>query len=384
MKLRDLVLTNFRNHTETRLECSPGINLITGPNGVGKTSMIDGLHVLSMSRSFISSSDQYLVKKGESGFHLKGQFEGEIRSSFKLECTYSRGSGKQFLVNESPLGRLADLIGMVPVVVLSPDDRKLTHEGPAERRAFFDAMISQVYKSYLNDLIEYRKIMKQRNRLLSTFRAPGGISSEQQMNILLEPWDEQLIESGARIIAKRTSVIEEFKIYLNDAYRIMSGVKMEPSIEYRLTGDPVADPKQAEDQFREALLEVRDRELERQITLAGPHRDDFLFYLDNMELRKFGSQGQHRLFAVALKLGELHFFRDKLEDLPVLLLDDVFGELDPAKTEVLVNLLLEHKGQTFITAANPLPFKGLIPFENESNQLINVHAGPELEKMTSL
>lgn len=182
-------LTNFRNHVDTEVNWAPHLNVITGPNGSGKTSLIDAIHYLCMSRSFVSSTDMYVVNQDESYFMIKGHFEGQIRSEFEVACSYSRGEGKKVFVNDSPLERLSDLIGMVPVVSLTPDDKKLTLEGPAERRSFIDSFISQISPAYLRDLIDYRRIRKQRNSLLQEFRGPVSV-----LEAYLEPWNVQLVE----------------------------------------------------------------------------------------------------------------------------------------------------------------------------------------------
>jgi DNA replication and repair protein RecF len=355
MNIRHLKLKFFRNHAGKDLRFSPGLNLLTGPNGTGKTNILDAIHYLCMSRSFVSGSDQYVVMQGESGFRVDGEFEGSIRSSFRVTCTYSRGEGKKIFVNDSPLDRLADLIGMVPVVVLSPDDKRLTSEGPAERRSFLDAMISQISKSYLSDLIDYRRIVKQRNRLLSDPRYRSA-----ELNAFLEPWNRQLVQTGSRIILKRASVLNQFAHYLQETYDLISGIGHRPHFFYKTISTETGNLDDLEQHFSSILADEYEREREREQTVAGPHRDDLIFYLDDQELRKFGSQGQHRLFALALKLAQLRFYSEHLDDLPVLLLDDVFGDLDPHKTNILVRTLMDQHAQTFITAANPEPFRDLV------------------------
>lgn len=373
-------LENFRNHGATQVDFAPGINLITGRNGMGKTNLIDAIHYLCMSRSFATASDMYVVKQGSSGFFIEAELSGSIRSAFKLSCTYSRGDGKKFLVNESPLERLADLIGIVPVVVLSPDDKRLTNEGPAERRSFLDAMISQVYRSYLADLLEYRRIVKQKNRLLSLRSIRPDL-----LRIQLEPWNQQLAKAGAKIIARRRSVLGRFSGFLEQSYAQISGIGLRPSFEYKtINGIPEeADEAAIAEIFLALIAENTEKETERQMTLYGPHRDDLVFFLDKMELRKFGSQGQHRLFALALKMAQLAYFSDVLDDLPVFLLDDVFGDLDPAKVKVLADMLNAHQGQAFITAANQAPFEGLIPFDTARNQHFSVTDGPLVSPLPS-
>lgn len=373
MKINRLTLNNFRNHIDTSVECAPGVNLITGPNGAGKTNLIDAVHYLCMSKSFVTNTDIYVVKQGESAFEIRAEVEGEIRKSFSLACKYSKGEGKVFFVNDSPLDRLSDLIGIVPVVVLSPDDKKITRDGPVERRSFLDAMISQVSHSYLRDLIDYRKIIKQRNRLLS-----GHFPDEEMLRSMLEPWNAQLVETGSRIIIKRSRVLADFEGYLEKGYKQISGIKLKPSFRYKTLCEPDTNEDSVRKAFSEVLDDMFSREVDRQMTLAGPHRDELVFYLDDMELRKFGSQGQHRLFALALKLAELNYFSENLDDLPVFLLDDVFGDLDPSKIEVLTGMLANHPGQSFVTAANEAPFRGLIPLNSSENRKFQVSPGPRV------
>ncbi|MFW6347214.1 MAG: DNA replication/repair protein RecF [Cyclonatronaceae bacterium] len=377
MRINALYLRQFRNHTETEITFSPGINLITGPNGVGKTNLIDAIHYLCMSRSFTTSSDQHIMKQGSSGFSLSAAVEGNIRAAFQVSCSYERGTGKQFSVNKSPLPRLTDLIGLIPVVVLSPEDKKITREGPAERRSFLDKMISQVSHSYLSQLVSYRKIVQQRNRLLSSAYHTRADIIEAQ----LAPWDAQLAKTGAHIIFKRQQILGQFAQFLQQSYERISGIRLRPHFVYKsLPGlDATSGEAGIEAHFKQLIAAEHEREIERQLTLNGPHRDDLVFYLDDMELRKFGSQGQHRLFALALKLAELELFSELLEDLPVFLLDDVFGDLDPDKIEVLTTMLNSHSGQAFITAANQSPFEGLIPFETGgANTHFAISHGPEI------
>ncbi len=352
------------------VEWAPHMNVIIGQNGAGKTNLIDAIHYLCMSRSFVSSSDMYVVNQDSTFFMIKGHFEGNIRSSFDVGCSYSRGEGKKIFVNESPLDRLSDLIGMVPVVVLSPSDKKLTSEGPKQRRSFIDSFISQISPAYLQDLLDFRKARKQRNKLLQEFRG-----SREVLLAYLEPWNVQLMEYGSRIVAKRTEVLNKFQDYLAKEYEVISGMRHEPHLEYQTFCEPSEEEETVRERYQAELEKEQDHELERELTLIGPHRDEIVFYLDDFELRKFGSQGQHRLFALALKLAQLLYFSDELDDLPIFLLDDVFGDLDAQRTEVLLNALIKHAGQTFVTAANPIPFDDYITFDGEQNKKYKVEQG---------
>lgn len=371
MRINRLQLQFFRNHTETEVFFSPHLNLITGPNGSGKTNLIDAIHYLCMSRSFVASSDQYVAHHDEKYFMINGDFEGELRSSFKVSCSYSRGEGKKIFVNDSPLDRLSDLIGMVPVVVLSPEDLELTSGGPAERRSFLDGMISQISPKYLRDLISYRKIRRQRNRLLQEYHGPLNTLREY-----LEPWNLQLSETGSRIILKRAEVLEKFKSYLDLQYRTISGLNVKPQLEYQtISGNLSMDAESMQKDYLTLLDNSFEKEAEREQTIIGPHRDEVVFYLGDMELRNYGSQGQHRLFSMALKMAQLFYYSDELDDLPVMLLDDVFGNLDQEKTDIITETLTKHSGQTFITSASERPFKIDLFKRSDDNSWFTVNDG---------
>lgn len=350
-----LQLENFRNHLATDVTWASLVNVITGPNGAGKTNLIDAIHYLCMSRSFVASTDQHVLTTGEKAFSVRGHFEGNIRSSFQISCTYARGDGKKIFVNDSPLDKLSDLIGRVPVVVLSPDDKKLTSEGPAERRSFLDAFISQLSPAYLRDLIDFRRVLKQRNALLSENNRP-----ESWYRAMIEPWDTQMISVGSRIIHRRAETLRKFEHHLEEGYQLIAGIQHRPHFEYQTITIDTGSLDAVQTAYRQVVADNLSKEIERQQTLAGPHRDDIIFYLDDKELRKYGSQGQHRLFALALKLAQRAYFTEELEDLPIFLLDDVFGDLDPQKTKVLIEMLLNQQGQVFITAANGNLFLNMV------------------------
>jgi DNA replication and repair protein RecF len=332
--------------------------------------LIDAIHYLCMSRSFVTSTDIHAIRRDHSGFELKGHFSGAIRPSIHLEVAYERGDGKKILVNGVPLDRFADLIGMVPVVVLSPEDRQLTYEGPEYRRSFLDSLISQVDAHYLQLLIEFRKVLRQRNKLLMSYRDQGTMARDQ-----LEPWDIQYSRLASKIVRRRKEVLEEFSTYLERAYALMAGVAHVPSFRYKSFTELDNTLDTLEDNLAALLKERVERDLERGSTSIGPHRDEIIFYLDDMELRRFASQGQHRLFALSLKLAQLYFYSDLLDDLPIFLLDDVFGDLDPGKTKVLMQTLEAHPGQVCITAANADLLKSLIDFNNSNNRQISVEKG---------
>ncbi|NBC66766.1 MAG: DNA replication and repair protein RecF [Bacteroidetes bacterium] len=370
MRINRLKLQFFRNHEETEVQFAPHLNLFTGPNGAGKTNLIDAIHYLCMTRSFVASSDQYVAHHDEKYFMIDGDFEGEIRSSFKVSCSYSRGEGKKIFVNDSPLDRLSDLIGMIPVVVLSPEDRKLTSEGPSERRSFLDSMISQISPKYLRDLIKFRKIRKQRNKLLQEYQGPLSM-----LKTYLEPWDVQLAETGSAIIFKRALVLEKFKEYLAIQYQSITGLNLQPTLRYESICDEYDSHEQIHEEYVKQIESNFEKEAEREQTIIGPHRDEVVFYLGDIELRNYGSQGQHRLFSMALKMAQLFYYSDELDDLPIMLLDDVFGNLDQQKIDVITEALTKHSGQTFITSASERPFDREMFKGSEQNLWFTVENG---------
>ena len=376
MKIQTLALDGYRNHEKTNVDFSPHLNLITGPNGSGKTSLIDAIHYLCMSRSFVASSDRYVVNHNSKYFMIHGHFEGEIRECFKISCSYSRGEGKKIFVNDSPLDRFSDLIGRVPVVVLSPEDLKLTSEGPVERRIFLDSMISQISPAYLRNLIEYRKIRKQRNKLLQEHNGPLSL-----LRTYLEPWDIQLINTGSKIIEKRAEILEKFKTYLLTQYQFITGLDIQPSLVYQTIAPGLQTFDEIRGEFEKQIRDHFDKEAEREQTMIGPHRDEVVFYLDGAELRNYGSQGQHRLFSMALKMAQLFYYTDQLDDRPIMLLDDLFGNLDQQKTDIITETLTKHPGQTFITSASERPFDELLFRESHENSWFTVSSGIVTKKL---
>lgn len=365
-----LSLKNFRNHSSLDLRFASHINLITGPNGAGKTSIIDAIHYLCMSRSFVATSDQYCVNFGKKTFVLDASFKGEIRSGFHLQCTYQKGSGKNFEVNGAKLDRITELVGRVPIVVLSPEDKELTTAGPIVRRSFIDSFISQLSKPYLSLLLDYKKVIKQRNALLQQ-----SYQNKKAVSQMIEPWNDQLVDKGAQIIQHRLQVIERFRSHLQEQYQKISSIPLIPDLTYKTVLN-VSVETQLEDiktLFTAHLQPLFDKECERGITLLGPQRDDLHFTLNNKDVRYYGSQGQHRLFSFALKMAQLFYYEDELEDLPIFLMDDVFGDIDKEKIGIILTMLSSHKGQLFITAANETLFKDFkLNMEVDKHFLVDV------------
>ena len=381
MILRSLRLLSFRAHAETTLDLAPTVNLLYGANGAGKTNVLEAIHYLCLSKSFLASSDTYALRKGCPYFEIEGEFEGVQRSALRVRLVYVPSEGKKMFVNGAPLERLAEIVGVLPVVVFSPDDAGLTAGGPDERRRFVNNILSQARPVYMDDLMKYRRARRQRNELLSQYQK----RREPPPHDLLEPWTEELVLLGSRIVARRHRFLQVFAGFLEDAYARLTatgdaaGIER-PTIAYDTIADlsPDTDEEEAADLLRRALERTARREQERGRTLVGPQRDELVFRLGDLGVRRYGSQGQHRTFGMALKLAQYFYLNDRLEEPPMLLLDDAFAKLDPDRTAAFLELLLsEAIGQSVITATRRAPFEPVVPFEGAAHRALRVERGAQ-------
>lgn len=358
MRLHKLTLKHFRAHESSDMSLAPGINLIHGPNGAGKTNVLEAAYYLCIGRSFVASRDAYALQFGKSFFDLRGAFEPEDRSPFEVRVVYKHEQGKRAFVNGAPLERLSELVGRVPVVVFAPGDYALTNGPPDERRRFIDNTLSQAKPAYLSELLKFRRTMKQRNALL----ARGKYSDPA----LLEPWNDKFSESAGKITTARAAFVAQFNRYMEEAYRMMEEISERPTITYRAFHSlkNTTTPEAIHDLHKAKMKEALPRERERRRSLVGPHRDDLVFKLDDMEVRRFASQGQHRTFGMALKLAKFLYLKSICNETPILLLDDVFGDLDPKRSAVFLQLLDESPelGQSLITSADEATLQNSIDF----------------------
>ncbi|MEO1075665.1 MAG: DNA replication/repair protein RecF [Bacteroidota bacterium] len=377
MHLRRLRLVSFRAHAESTLALAPKVNLLTGPNGAGKTNVLEAIHYLCLSKSFLTSSDAYVLQRDRPFFEAEGDFESERRPSLQVRLVYVPDEGKKLFVNRAPLDRLSDIVGQLPVVVIAPDDYDLTAGGPEERRRFLDNTLSQSKPVYLDDLLKYRRALKQRNALLLHLKRNRGASDAG-----LDAWTEELVTLGARIVVRRARFLDRFAGFLAEAYEQLGEVGEEPTFDYQTFAplpDAPADDLDIEavaDLFRRHLGRRARQERERGRTLLGPHRDEIVFKLNGFEVRPYASQGQHRTFGLALKLAKFFYLKDRLDETPLLLLDDVFGTLDVKRARVVLALLRsEAVGQSLLTAARADAFTDLIDFDGATHRHLRVEAG---------
>ena len=369
MRLRRLSLSSFRAHADTEIEAAPRVNLLVGPNGAGKTNVLEAMGYLCLGKSFLGAGDATVLRRGEPHFTVEGTFEGAERPDVRLRLAFVPGEGKRAFANGSPLDRLADLVGRVPVVILSPADRDLTAGGPVERRRLLDATLSQAFPVYLDDLLKYRRALKQKNALLQQLRRGRPLASGT-----IDAWDEELALLGGRVVERRRAFLDRFADLLLEAYDLLGSPGGTPTLAYQPSSG--SDAESDIDNLRRALARTRSRSGDLGRTLVGPHLDEVEFQIDGFDLRPFASQGQHRTFALAVRVAQALYFRERSDEPPLLLLDDVFGPLDPDRTRVVLELLASGElGQSFITAARAEPFGPVVPFEDDAHAVFHVEHG---------
>lgn len=340
MFLSSISLKKIRRHIDTNIEFVERLNYIVGGNGVGKTTIIEAIYYLCTTKSCITSTDSEAVKLGEDGFSLQGNFKGLTKD--KVQVNYSAVDNKKmFLISDKQINKFADVIGKIPVVLLSPSDHSITQGYPAERRKFVDSVISQASRTYLNLILEYNRILKQRSNLLNRLREANK-TEDQELNA----WSEKLVSVGTEIIEHRITFVSEYVPYIIESYKKILGDKEIPGITYLFLGGKAS--VDIENEFAQLLEQRKEEELRRASNLVGPHKDDFNFDINGLNLRNYGSQGQHKTFQTILRFAELFYLKDKIGKTPLFLLDDVFGELDSERAAAISNYL-GSVGQAFIT-----------------------------------
>lgn len=337
MWLKQLSVLNFRNYTEASLGFVREVNAFTGSNGAGKTSLLDAIHYLSLCKSYFNPVDSQQIKQGESWFMVQGEFDREGRGDV-VSCSLKRNQKKQFKKNKKEYPRLADHIGLFPLVMVSPNDSAIVTDGSEERRRFIDNVVSQTDSQYLDELIAYNRVLVQRNSLLK--QAAAGARLDMG---LLEVLNEQLVDSGNVIYEKRRAFMEAFIPEFDRHYTFITGSAEQVSLTY--------ESQLMEQTFEELLVRNLDRDRALERTTAGIHKDELLFTIhEGMPLKKFGSQGQQKSFLIALKLAQYSFLDKKKGFKPLLLLDDIFDKLDDSRTRKLMQMVSEDDfGQIFLT-----------------------------------
>ncbi len=337
MFLKKLSLTNFKNYTEAAVDFSAKINCFIGNNGEGKTNLLDAIHYLSFCKSFFNSIDYQNIRHGTDFFAIHGTYSRNGDTPETISCIQKLNQKKIFKQNTKEYDRLSDHIGLYPLVMISPYDRDLINDGSEVRRRYVDSVMSQFDKVYLNELINYNKVLAQRNALLKYFGETQTFSQES-----LDIWNQKMVSLGITIFETRRKFIAEFMPVFSHYYELISDGREKVGITYEsqlLHGD-----------FYQLLQQAGEKDRYARYSTVGVHKDDLIFEIDGYPVKKYGSQGQQKSFVVAIKLAQFEYTRNLKGYNPLLLFDDIFDKLDDNRVEQLIKLVsADSFGQVFIT-----------------------------------
>lgn len=363
MRLKRLSLINFKNLAQQQIEFGESINCFVGDNGTCKTNIVDAIHYLSLCKSALGMSDTQCVMHGEEAFVIDGTYENEEGRKEQIVCTYNRGSQKIIKRNGKAYERFSDHLGLIPVVIVSPADSMLISESAEERRRYINAFISQFDHDYLQQMIRYNAALAERNKYLK-------IGSDEQM---LQIYDMQLAASAEVIYNRRKEMIEQLQPIVAHYYKLLSDDRETVSLTYR------SDLQNGE--LTEMLAEARQKDLILGHTTVGIHRDEILFTIGDVPLRKYGSQGQQKSFIIALKLAQYQIIAEQTHRSPILLLDDVFDKLDESRVAELISIVASDAfSQIIITDCSYERMERLLSGSDADYKLFNVTYGKVLEQ----
>lgn len=373
MILKKLFLRNFRNYGEENLAFNAKFNFIYGNNGQGKTNILEGISYSAFGKSFLGCSETDCIKFGENDFLIESEFENDLESRDVIGISYSlEPKLKSIHLNREKVSSFSsEIFGRYPMVFLSPKSMSITYGNPSDRRKFFDILISQTSRVYLDHLKELAKILKQKNALLRNYSVFKKYTFAEMKN-LLTSYNEKLAEISSLIIFKRLNALTEFRQIFERNFSFLIQQDHRGYINYSsdITGELKsgtgnAVPELIKEKLINHIQSIFDEEVSRSVSLAGPQRDDYIFRLskdvnqkdpelrekNSFELKNFASQGEHKTFLVALKLSEYDFLKDKKYTSPVLLLDDILSELDESRVSKIISHLKDY-GQIFLTTTD--------------------------------
>lgn len=340
MYLENLKLINFRNYNNLSLNFHPKLNVFVGDNAQGKTNILESIYLTSAGKSFRTNKDRELIKFDKEQSYIK--VEGKKRyTDIIVELKLDINKKKQIKVNGVTLTKNAEILNHVYVVIFSPEDLKLIKEGPSERRKFIDNEISQIKPSYFYHLTQYQKVLIQRNNLLKK------LNYNKKYMDTLDIWDEKLVELGTRLIQEREKFIKRMMPLSRLIHRKITENKENLEVKYVSSVGFKSSLEETKESFKCKLKESLEIDLQRGNTAIGPHRDDLGVFVNGIDIRSFGSQGQQRTSALSLKLAEIELIKAETSEYPILLLDDVMSELDINRQKFLITALRDV--QIFIT-----------------------------------
>lgn len=350
MIIKSLELDHFRNYDSLSMTFDSGTNILYGDNAQGKTNILEAIYLSATTKSHKGSKDRDIVNFAAEEAHIRTYIEKDGLEN-RVDMHLRKNKSKGIAINGQKIKKAADLLGLLNVVFFSPEDLSIIKNGPAERRRFVDMELCQLDSFYLYNLNNYNKIVNQRNKLLKELYYNPGLKDT------LSIWDSQLLSYGSKIIERRIAFVEQLNDIIYEIHRKLSGNKEELRICY--------EPDVTLEEYEQRLQSGQERDIRLKQTSTGPHRDDFSFLAGNIDIRKFGSQGQQRTAALSLKLSEIELVKKITKDTPVLLLDDVLSELDSNRQNYLLNSIGDI--QTIITCT------GLEEFVNNRFEINRIY-----------
>ena len=330
--MESLKLKNFRNYELLSLGFDKSTNIFYGDNAQGKTNILEAVYLSGTTKSHRGTKDKDMIQFGANESHIETIVE-KNGIKYQIDMHLKKNSPKGIAINKIPIRKASELFGIINIVFFSPEDLNIIKNGPGERRRFIDLELSQLDKVYLNNLSNYNRIVNQRNHLLKEIDYNKGALET------LDIWDIQLIQYGNKIIERRQKFIEKINKIISNIHKKLTGNREDIKIVY--------EPSNGALSFEQALLKNKEKDLRIKSTSVGPHRDDIAFLVSDIDIRKYGSQGQQRTAALSLKLSEIELVKQSIHDTPVLLLDDVLSELDKHRQNYLLDSI--HDIQTLIT-----------------------------------
>lgn len=367
MILKQLELKQFRNIHECTLGFYNGIHVLYGANGHGKTNLLESIYYIAISKSFRPVTEKQIVEQGKDSFEVKAVFQKEEDEYF-IRAYWDKIHKKNFWINKHKIQTIQEYIGLIPIVLLIPDDLLITRGAPSFRRKFMDLVLSQSDKKYLKTLMQYQRMLRHRNALFQ---------QEEIDSTLAESITIQLAKFAYIITSQRLQFIEWLKKNLTPLYTSISKGMDEVKIHYISTFQNVLGME--ENQFIQYWLKKLPEELQRQKTIVGTHLDDFVIYLNGKSIRYYGSQGENKTMVIALKIAEYKYLQSSREEKPILLFDDIFGELDPQRIQNML-LLMGNIGQVFVTTASRELFHNItVPYDVHFYNIVQGQAVEERE-----
>jgi DNA replication and repair protein RecF len=359
MFLKKISLFNYKNISEANYDFDAKINCFVGKNGIGKTNVLDAIYHLAYGKSYFNPLAIQNIKHGEEFFVIDGEFEKANRNE-QIVSSFKKGQKKILKRNGKTYDKFSDHIGFIPLVIISPADNDLIIEGSETRRKFIDSVISQLDSNYLQELIQYQKIISQRNALLKYF-ALNHVFELDTLSI----YNEQLNSLGQNIFEKRKNFIDEFLPIFNKHHQAITGSAEEVQLMYE------------SHLFENTTLNLLEQNLTKdralQYTSVGVHKDDLAFQIDHFPIKKFGSQGQQKSFLIALKLAQFEFVKKQSGEKPILLFDDIFDKLDESRVSKIVEMVNQEEfGQLFISDTHPERTENIVKSTHQSYKIFNL------------